>query len=326
MVGMTIDEILKDVEKVREELFSGKARNFKLGQHQSVFGGSGFEIKEIKKWEEGEPLDSIDWPLTLPHWPEELYEIKKVEIREVPLILALDVSKSLMISVDDKRNKFRLLIQVLVVLGFSSLVFRDRVGILCASDKIDFFLNPRLSKGQIYHAIELILEIQDEYEKNRIRSSRLRNLFNFFKKEGSSKPLNFLSETSNFLQGVVKHQSVIVFISDFMDIIDSTTSFNPEDLNTLMAGRNSQIIAIFLDEPEEFNWESGPGVVRVHDVETGVTTKVKASAGRRIRKEFVTRREVLREKLAKVGVDSTVISYGDHFQQLAQFLSERRTR
>mgnify|MGYP001581414002 CR=1 FL=1 len=84
-------------------------------------------------------------------------------------------------------------------------------------------------------------------------------------------------------------------------------------------------MAIFLDDPQEFAWRSGGGVVKVKNIETGQVEKVKASRAGQIRQDFVEKREALRQRLAKAGVDSAVLSFGDHLNQLSQFLSERQT-
>src|SRR3989344_8935177 len=306
---MEVENVFGELEEVKQEIFRGKVTNFQIAEHPSRFKGAGFEIHTTNRWRPGEPLSNVDWNLALRAWPKEIYKIDRIETRNAPVIIMADVSSSIFVEIDRSVSRFRLLLHLLGGLGFTANYFHDPVGVVAVSGGVEFYLRPRLGQGQILFAAKLLLEQSEKFEKEKERAAT--------KKSG-------LNSALEMLLSALRRQCSIVILSDFNSEINGELEIDFKMVETLSALHHWNVLAIFLDDPLEFAWRSGSGVVKVKNVETGQIEKVKASRAEQIRQDFTEKREILRQRLAKAGVDSTVLSFGDHFNQLSQFLSERR--
>ncbi len=322
---MEVEDVFSELEEVKQEIFRGKVKNFQIAEHPSRFKGVGFEIHATNKWRPGEPLSNVDWNLSLRTWPREIYKIDRIETRNAPVVIVADVSPSIFVEIDRSASRFRLLLHLLGGLGFTANYFHDPVGVAAVSGEIEFYLRPRLGQGQILFAAKLLLEQSEKFVPIFACKNRGSSIFNKIKDFDKNGKKSGLSSALEMLLSALRRQCSIVILSDFSSEISGESEIDFALIETLSSLHNWNIIAIFLDDPREFAWRSGAGVVRVKNIETGQMEKVRASRADRIRQDFVEQREVLRQRLAKTGVDSTVLSFGDHFNQLSQFLSERRT-
>lgn len=307
---MEVEQLFGELEDVKQEIFRRKVKNFQIAEHPSPFKGSGYEIQTINKWKLGEPMTNIDWNLSLRTWPKEIFKIDRIETKNAPAVLVADISPSVFVEIDPLFSRFRLLLHLVGGLGFAANYFHDPVGVVAVSDDIQFYLRPKLGNGQLFYAMRLLLEKASEFEKIRYRHKPV------FKKSGINSALEMLS-------GTLRRQCSIVLISDFTDTIHQEPEIDFKMIEILQSTHNWNVMAIFLDDPLEFFWKHSRGIVTVKNVETGRTEQVKAKKAFQIREKFQQERESLRRKLDDVGVDSVVLSFGDHFNQLAQFLSER---
>lgn len=214
--------------------------------------------------------------------------------------------------IDQAANKFRLLLHLVGALGFAANYFHDPVGILCVSDDIEFYLPPKFGSGQIFYAIKLIVEKAKEFETLRKKNQSVRRKSN-------------LNAALELLAARLKQQCSIVILSDFMDVISGESEINHQMLEFLSAKHNWNVIAVFLDDPNELSWRGSKGLVLVRDIETGVTHTIKAERTVNIRRAFLDKTDGLCKTLAKSGVDSVVLNFGDHLNNLAQFLSQRKS-
>lgn len=310
-IEIKIKEIFFRAIPIREKIYCGKAHNLIIGEHSSRLVGSDEDVRKIAEWEPGEPIDDIDFESSLPDWPQKIFLTERFAIKEAPVIFVTDASPSIFVEISSKTGKFKLMLTILVSLGLGADEIRDPVGCLSHSDEVNFYLEPRPGSGWISYVVELLLGEAEKFEN--------------LKRQKSAVPKTNLNEAFNFLINHLRRQQcAIVVLSDFADIISGQSQLNFDLLETLSSVHNWNLIAIFLDEPDEFLWKHKSGTVVVRDAETGVVEEVRSKGAAVIRRKFIEKREELRKKLEKVGVDSTVISYGDHFNQLANFLSERQ--
>lgn len=307
---MEVNQIFSELEEVKREIFRGKVKNFQIAEHPSRFKGSGYEIHTVNRWRLGEPMANIDWNLSLRTWPKEIYKIDRIETKNAPVILMADISPSIFVEIDPQTSRFRLLLHLVGALGLATNYFHDPIGILAISQEIEFYLRPKLGRGQILYATQLLLAKAAEWEKNKSKAR--------LKKSG-------LKAALEMLLGTLRRQCSIVLLSDFSDEINGQAEIDFKIIESLSSLHHWNIIAIFLDDPQEFAWRRRQGIVSVRNVETGQVEKIKAGRADQIRRRFSEQREELRRKLTKAGVDSTVLSFGDHFNQLSQFLSERHS-
>lgn len=309
---MDLKDLFSELSEVKQEIFRNKVRNFKIAEHVSPFKGSGYEVHRINQWRLGEPMTNIDWNLSLRTWPKKVYKVDRIEPKNAPVVIVADISPSIFVELDPATSRFRLLLHLIGALGFAANYFHDPVGVLAFSGEIEFYLRPKLGSGQILYACQLLLEkaveFEDKKKKNRLTAKRSN--------------LNLATE---LLLAGLRQQCSIVIVSDFADVISGESDIDPKIIEALSSKHSRNVIALFLDDPKEFSWSKAGGVVNIKNVETGKFEKVKASRASAIRETFVLGRENLRKKLEDAGADSLVLSFGGHFNQLSQFLSERRS-
>ena len=305
-------EIFSELTAITKPMHCGKVKNLMLGENKSLRVGGGYEIHNIREWQPEDPLEHIDLEASLPTWPKKVYVLEMFEMKNAPVIFVADISPSMFVGFNESGGKFKLLLQSLGALGLGANRLRDPAGILCFSDKIEFYLPPRFGSGWLCHLSRLLYSKAEKFETLK-RSGRL---------TVAGSDLN--SALRFLIVRLARRQCSIAIFSDFVDVINGQTELDPKVIRTLSALHNFNVIAIFLDEPEEFAWNRGSGTVAVQDAETGNIEIIKSREAKTLRQRFIERREELRKRLQKVGIDSTVISYGDHFNQLAQFLSERK--
>ncbi|MBI2669931.1 MAG: hypothetical protein HYX20_02220 [Candidatus Yanofskybacteria bacterium] len=309
---MEIREIFEELIQIKQETYRGKARNIQIGEHKSPLQGAGYDLLDITKWRHGDSVDNIDWQLSLLSWPKKIYKLEHPEFKSTPVILVVDISPSIFVEIDQKANKFRLLLHLIGALGFAANYFHDPVGILCVSDGIEFYLPPKFGSGQIFYAVKLAVEKAEEFEILK-------------KKNKFGRRRSNLSAALELLAARLKRHCSIVILSDFIDVTSGQSEINYQMLEFLSAKHNWNVIAVFLDDPNEFLWQRGRGTVAVRDAETGVIQKIKADRAADVRRTFLKKTEELREKLGRSGVDSVVLNFSDHFNNLAQFLSQRKS-
>lgn len=211
------------------------------GQYRSVFKGRGMNFEEVREYQPGDEVRSIDWNVTarLGH----PFVKKFTEERELTVMLIVDVSASGDFG-SVKLSKRELAAEVASVLAFSAIRNNDKVGLLLFSDHVELFIAPK--KGRI-HTLRLIREIL------------------FFEPKGKG------TETGvalAYLNRVVTRRAVVFLISDFQ---------GPDFSRQLsVTGRRHDLIALPIIDPRE---EDIPdvGIVAFEDAETGEQIEVNTS-------------------------------------------------
>lgn len=311
---MELQEIHSKLAMIREQIFRGKIKSFCFGEHPSRASGPGMDFKEISEWNPNEPLRRIDWGLSLASWPEKAYKVETVEPRNAPLILAVDVTPSILLQIRDETNKSRLLLELIGMLGFDAEHFKDPLGICCFSDKVDGYFRPKVGRANVFNSVKLIFDKVKELEK--ILDSK--------SSRGITTRTN-VNEAIYFISARVRRQCSVVILSDFSDVINGEYELDFQSIELLAARYNWNVLVIFLDDPQEFNWKRNGGIVTVKNIESGKRVAIKSWRTSKIKSEFVTRRESFKQKLQERGISSVVLSYGSHFNDLVQFLSQRKS-
>ncbi|MDP9292373.1 MAG: DUF58 domain-containing protein [Verrucomicrobiota bacterium] len=211
------------------------------GQYRSVFKGRGMNFEEVREYQPGDEVRSIDWNVTarLGH----PFVKKFTEERELTVMLIVDVSASGDFG-SVQLSKRELAAEVASVLAFSAIRNNDKVGLLLFSDHVELFIAPK--KGRI-HTLRLIREIL------------------FFEPQGKR------TETGvalDYLNRVVTRRAVVFLISDFQ---------GPDFSRQLsVTSRRHDLIALPIIDPCE---EDIPdvGIVAFEDAETGEQIEVNTS-------------------------------------------------
>ena len=215
------------------------------GQYRSVFKGRGMNFDEVREYQPGDEVRTIDWNVTarLGEVRGEAFVKKFTEERELTVMLIVDVSASGDFG-SVHLSKRELAAEVACVLAFSAIRNNDKVGLVLFSDHVELFIAPK--KGRI-HTLRIIREIL------------------FFEPKGKgTDPASAL----DYLNRVLHRRSVVFLISDFQA---------PEFSKQLsITGRRHDLIAIPIVDPRE---EELPDVGRVtfEDAETGEQIEVNTS-------------------------------------------------
>lgn len=240
------------------------------GAYASAFKGRGVEFSEVRPYQYGDDVRSIDWNVSARMG--ETYVKLFEEEREQRLMLAVDVSGSQAFG-SRRRFKRDLAAELCAVLGFSAIENNDKVGLLLYSDEVEHFIPPR--KGR-RHVLRLIRDL--------------------FVHEPRSKNTD-LGMASTFLAGGLRRRSIVLLVSDFFD------EGYERPLGAL--GRRHDVVAIQLVDPRDLELPD-IGLVDLVDAETG-TAAVVDTGSRRVRQEYAARaarrQQAIADTLRRTRVD-----------------------
>ena len=182
-------EILKKIRQI--ELRTNRLVSETLGgQYHSVFKGQGMNFEEVREYQPGDEVRSIDWNVTARM--NHPFVKKFVEERELTLILIVDLSGSGLFG-SGEQSKRELAAEIASVLAFSAIRNNDKVGLILFTDEVEKYMPPK--KGR-RHVLRVIREI----------------LFFEPKRTGTN-----LNHALDFLNRVTSHKAIAVVISDFLD-------------------------------------------------------------------------------------------------------------
>ena len=229
---MNTKELLKKVRKI--EIKTRKlSNNIFGGEYHSVFKGRGMTFSEVRKYQYGDDVRTIDWNVTARY--REPYVKVFEEERELTLMLLVDISGSSNFGARTKL-KNEILTEIAATLAFSALNNNDKVGLVLFSNKIELFIAPK--KGKI-HILRIIRELLN-YESTSLKTN-------------ITKALEFLSQ-------VQKKKAIIFVLSDF---IDSNYSKSVQLLSKKHDLTGVRIFDLFEKELQK------SGLLFVNDAETG---------------------------------------------------------
>ncbi|NND71852.1 MAG: DUF58 domain-containing protein [Rhodothermales bacterium] len=208
------------------------------GEYHSAFKGQGIEFSEVRPYQIGDEIRSIDWNVSAR--TGETYVKIFEEEREQTVMLAVDVSGS-----EDfgTTNKFKreIAAEICAIVGFSAIKNGDKVGLLLFSDQVELFVPPK--KGR-RHVLRLIRELFAHEPVSR----------------GTDLALAF-----NHLLRVLRRHSIILVLSDFMD-----TGFEKP---LKMLSKRHDTVAIHIQDPREENLPD-VGLLELTDAESGKTVVI----------------------------------------------------
>ncbi len=286
-------EILKKVRRV-EITTRGLVNEVFSGEYHSVFKGRGMSFAEVREYQYGDDIRSIDWNVTARTGTPfvKIFE----EERELTVMLVVDVSASGDFGTRSQM-KGEVAVEICALLAFSATKNNDKVGLIIFSDRIEKFVPPRKGRRHVLRV--------------------LRELF-YHEPEGRGTDLAVALE---YLNHVVRRRAVVFLVSDFM-APDFTRPLS-------VAGRRHDVIAVRMGDRREV--ELPPlGYVEFEDAETGERLLVNTS-NRRFRREWealVTRsRADQDEAFRRSKVDVIDIRTDEPYERpLMKFFKERERR
>ena len=180
------------INKLRKyEIQIRKAINSQMqGDFHSIFKGSGLEFDDVRPYQYGDDIRTIDWNVSAKGHGTFVKTFK--EEKEQTIFFILDVSASQAIG-NPNRTKFDVSMEICGVLALSGAKESSQVGLICYSDRRECFLKPKKGVSQAYNIISNLIKL---------------------------KPLSVktnLSKAISFALNSIKRRSVVVLISDFID-------------------------------------------------------------------------------------------------------------
>ncbi len=279
----------------RIQIRSRKAVNTVLaGEYTSVFRGRGIEFEEVREYQPGDDIRSIDWNVTARTGT--LHIKRYVEEREMIVIFLLDMSASGAFGTTGK-TKNEIAAEMCALIAFSAIRNNDNVGLIAFTGQVERYVPP--GKGT-RHVLRLIEEILEFEPRNRSTS---------------------IASALDFLGKVFSKRAVVFLISDFLD-----TGY--EHKMKIMA-RKHDLIAVQVRDPAELELITR-GLITFKDMESGHTLEVDASSPvvrRFVREQSQNRLEQFRKSCTAAGIDLIDIEAGkDHVERIAAFFSSRERR
>ncbi|MBV9121862.1 MAG: DUF58 domain-containing protein [Planctomycetes bacterium] len=264
------------------------------GEYHSVFKGTGIAFEEVREYQPGDDVRSIDWNVTarMGHPFVKRY----IEERELTVMLLLDCSRSQQFGTQ-LQQKREVAAELAGLLAFSAISNNDKVGLIAFTDRVERFVPPR--KG-IRHVLRLIRDV----------------LYFQPARTGTS-----LREGLDYLNRVQRRRAIVFLLSDFLD--------QGYERPLKRAGRRHDLIAVRITDPRELDLPA-VGLLELEDAETGQRVLVDTSS-RQVREAFAQaarrRQEDLRQLARAARIDLVEVSTdGGHLEALVHFFQTRERR
>lgn len=305
---MEIEEVFARFRAIKQRIRTPtRSTGIRFGEHRSSFQGSGYDIIGVDQWRPGQPLKDVAWNLSLRTYPKKLFKVERMELKQLPTLLVVDLSSSMLFQLSRESNKALLLLDVIGGIGLTRARMQDPVGLLAFSDRIELFVKPKLGSAWVFHIAQ---EIFDRLHLARQFPSRHRA---------------DVSVALRYLAARLKMRHSIVVISDVVDLVNDPTSIDFSLLRRLASKHD--VVTLILDDPDEFRVPGGFGFVRTSNMETGEQTVISARKARMIHRDIEEARRRIQMRLkSECGVDSAVLEPKRHAEQLFKFLMTRPSR
>jgi len=157
-------ELLQKVRRIEiktrrlsDQLFSG--------EYQSSFKGRGMSFAEVRPYQNGDDVRSIDWNVTARKRSPYIKVFE--EERELTLFLVIDISKSTQYG-SAKRSKADLLTEIAATLAFSAMGNNDKIGLILFAGQVEKVIPPKKGKSHVMRIIKTILEHEPQHQGTRV--------------------------------------------------------------------------------------------------------------------------------------------------------------
>jgi uncharacterized protein (DUF58 family) len=289
---MDHQDLLKRVRTI-ELKTRGLAQQVFSGEYQSAFKGRGMSFSEVRNYQFGDDVRSIDWNVTA-RFQEPYVKIFEEE-RELTVLLIIDLSGSMYFG-QTNDSKFTTAVEAAATLAFSAAKKNDKVGAIFVTDKVEKYIPAEKGIKHVYAMMKALI---------------------YFK---PNQALTDLNAGMKYAVNVHKKRCICFLISDFMDLPGIK-----DGLTTL--SRKHDLVALQLEDEGE-NSLPNVGFVQWINAETGRTTWVDTSSAS-VRQEYAQRqqkrKEVNKEIFDSLGIDHCVLKGGNSiFMPLMHLFKQRK--
>lgn len=295
---MDTKELLRKVRQI-EISIRGMVNEVFAGEYHSVFKGRGMEFAEVREYQPGDDVRTIDWNVSarMNHPYVKVYD----EERELTVMILFDASSSENFG-SRSQTKGDMAIEISALLASSAIRNNDKVGLIIFSDKIEKFVVPRKGRKHIFRVIRELL---------------------YFASSGEVKPSTQtdIAAALEFMNQILKRRSTVFLISDFL-----AEGFE-RDLQ--IANRRHDLVAIRIIDPLE---EQLPaiGMLELEDAETGETVLIDTMYNEireTIAKNALSQKNVLEKTFKSIGIDFIdIYTHLSYVKPLTRFFRMRARR
>lgn len=245
---MDTKELLKKVRKI--EIKTRRLSDHIFGgEYHSTFKGRGMTFSEVRQYQFGDDVRTIDWNVTARY--NEPYVKVFEEERELTMMLMADVSGSELFGTSNNFKK-EIITEISATLAFSALQNNDKVGLILFSDEVELYIPPKKGKSHVLRIIRELLEFTPESQRTNI------------------------GEALKFLSNVIKKRAIVFVLSDFIS----------EDYEKTLkiTGNKHDLTGIRIYDQRE---EEIPnlGMVQMQDAETGRQVLVNTQS-KKVRQDY----------------------------------------
>jgi uncharacterized protein (DUF58 family) len=264
------------------------------GEYHSIFKGRGMEFAEVREYQMGDDIRTIDWNVT--SRTGALHVKKFTEERELTVLLVLDASGSADFGTRT-RFKRELAAEIGALLAFSAIKNNDRVGALVFTDDVEMYVPPRKGRSHVLRVIRDLL-----YFEPRGRGTNL-------------------ARACEYLNRITRKRAVVFLLSDFLD-----SGFEKP---LRVAAKKHDLISIFISDPAEARIPR-VGLLELEDAESGLRLLVDTS-DRKAMTAFhlsaLERGRRKREAMGTMGIDVIDVETGVPYDRpLLRFFQMRSRR
>src|SRR5512135_932879 len=241
-------EIVRKIRRI--QITTNRLVNESLaGEYHSVFKGRGMEFDEVREYQHGDDVRTIDWNVT--SRTGHPFVKRYVEERELTVMLLVDMSASGSFG-SAAKTKSEIAAEISALIAFSAIKNNDRVGAILFTDRVEKFIPPRRGSTHVLRVIREVLFHRPEH-----RGTRIQKAF-------------------EHLNLVVHKRSVVFLISDLLD--------QGFEQSLKAANRKHDVVIIQILDPREKELPKA-GILELRDAETGEITFIDTSLPR-IRSTF----------------------------------------
>ena len=286
-------ELLKKVRRIQVRA-DRLVNDIVVGEYRSVFKGRGMEFDEVRAYQPGDDIRTIDWNVTARTGSAHVK--RYAEEREMTAVLLVDLSLSGRFG-STHQLKVDLATEVSAVLAFSAIKNNDKIGLLIFTDHVEQYIPAKKGKRHVLRVI--------------------RELLSFEPKAGGTD----LAGALEFLNKVLKRKAVIFLVSDFID-----AGF---ERDLALTRSRHDLIPVRVSDPREGSLPD-VGLIELEDAETGERVLVDTRR-RKIRDAFAAtgrgEQESFSSMLRSMGVESLEVSTdAPYMKDLLGFFRRRERR
>ena len=290
---MSTSSLLKKVRKI-EIKTRGLSNHIFAGEYNTAFKGKGMAFSEVREYQSGDDVRSIDWNVTARYNSPYIKVFE--EEREMTVMLLVDVSGSGNFGTKQQFKK-EIATELSAVLAFSAIKNNDKVGVIFFSDIIEEFIPPKKGKSHILRIIRQILSFKPQNKKTNI------------------------SQAIEYFNNVMKKRCICFILSDYI-----SSSFEKP---LRVASKKHDVVALKVSDKREKTIPN-IGIVPFKDSETEKVILLDTSS-KLVRQTFQKKQKEKQSEIEKLfprcGVDLININTGeDYVKPLINFFKNRDRR